>query len=436
MNFNTIFELLIDNEKNSKQTINMVPSENYCSVVSRMPMLLDLYNRYFFNVTEDPENWNFRGSQQVAKIETEVAIPLLKELAMADHVSLRPISGLSCMSVVLSALGGGQGSNILTVSPDQGGHFASKSLAESLGLNVDFIGAINEHEFDFNILKDQLNEKDYSLVYIDQSHCLFPIDVKKLTGIVKESSPDTLVHIDASHWIGLILGEGMPNPLSLGADSFGGTTHKTFPGPQRAIFATNVKELINKIENSVYFTISSHHFGSVAALALSLLEFKEKGGKEYANNVLENGKLLAKLLSEFGYDVKGKEYGFTAGHQIWVSTNSSGVDSYLASERLYQAGIRVNAFDELPGSEESILRLGVNEFTRFGAKSAEIYELATIMHLAIQNLEPFDQLKLRVKDLRRNYDNSYGYDLNDSEVKANCTRLINELIGIEQLQSI
>ena len=47
MKLSQALDLLIYNEEVSHQTINMVPSENYASVLSRIPLLLDVYNRYF-----------------------------------------------------------------------------------------------------------------------------------------------------------------------------------------------------------------------------------------------------------------------------------------------------------------------------------------------------------------------------------------------------
>lgn len=400
MEINRILKSLLDNEIKSKQTINMVPSENFCSAFSRIPLILDLYNRYFFNADNDSLRWNFRGAQDIYELETEVAIPLLKELGKSEFVNLRPISGLNCMSLVMSALGKGGSNSVLLVSPDQGGHYASKDLAESLGLNVDFIAGFDNHNIDYDSFEVQLTRKEYQLIYIDQSHCLFPIDIATLCNIVKRVSPSTKVHVDASHWLGLILGSAMINPLLVGADSYGGTTHKTFPGPQRAVFFTNQKEINDTVKNTQYFMISSHHFGSVASLAISLLEFKQNGGQAYATSIINNAQLLAQELSKLGYDVKGKTNGFTAGHQIWMSTNNLNIDSYLASERLYENGIRVNVFSELPGYNESIMRIGVNEITRLGAQSEDMIELASLIDSAIMGKDSVDNISKKVEKLR------------------------------------
>ena len=69
MEINKIFEMLIENESTSKKIINMVPSENFSSLISRIPMVSDGYNRYFFNANEDPKGWDFRGAQDIYKMK-------------------------------------------------------------------------------------------------------------------------------------------------------------------------------------------------------------------------------------------------------------------------------------------------------------------------------------------------------------------------------
>ncbi|AMA73373.1 MULTISPECIES: hypothetical protein [Aneurinibacillus] len=421
MNIYEIVDMLRECESNKYKTINLVPSENEATTLSRLPLLLDLYNRYFFNDKQKWNEWFFRGAQEVHRLETEVAIPLLQELGKAQYVNLRPLSGLNCGLIVLKALGGGIGANILTVSPEQGGHFATKDLAESLGLKVNFMTGPDEHSIDFDLLKTQLLERDVHLVYVDQSNCLFPIDLEKLVQSVKETSPKTIIHVDVSHWLGLIFGNVMKNPLVLGIDSFGGSTHKTFPGPQKAVFFTNNLEIEQKFKEVQSYIVSSHHFGAVASLAISLLEFKNCGGFDYAHRIVGNAKTLANELYHLGYDVKGKERGYTIGHQIWLSTDNTGISSYEASERLYKVGIRVNVYNSLPSFRGKLaLRLGVNEITRHGAHAEDMVELASVMDDAIRERLSVSELQRRVKNIRTRYINSYGYSMDDRKLRELC----------------
>ena len=101
-----VLDVLERHERNAKRVVNMVPSENSMSTLAKLPLLLDVYHRYFFNVAEADDGWQFRGSQDVACLETGFTLELLRDFTRAKYVNPRPLSGLSGMAMVLSALGG------------------------------------------------------------------------------------------------------------------------------------------------------------------------------------------------------------------------------------------------------------------------------------------------------------------------------------------
>lgn len=429
MDIYEIIKYILDNEIYQNKVINMVPSENSQSLVSKLPLLFDIGDRYFFNDTLDDSNWNFRGNQNASLIETDVVIPLLKKLAKCSYVNIRPISGLNCMALVLAALGGGKGSKILTVSPKQGGHYATVDLARSFGLTVEYLKADTEYFINYDQVKKQLVNEHVTLIYLDQSHLLFPIDIMKLSKIVKRYSPNTILHVDVSHTLGLILGNALPNPLDCGADSFGGSTHKTFPGPQRGIICTNSHKIHKIIKEKQSFMISSHHYGTIASLAISLKEF-EKYGVKYANQIIKNSKVLANELDKLGFDVKAKEFGFTECHQIWVDTKPLGVDSYTASEKLHNCGINVNALNELPCSTCYLLRIGVNEITKLGAKEFDMKKIAEVMKLIIleNNENEIEKLRNKVFYIKNEISGFCSYK-NDQAMKKELKDSFNMLLN-------
>lgn len=46
--------LLVRQERASRKVLNMVPSENSMSAFAKLPLLLDVYHRYFFNDARIP----------------------------------------------------------------------------------------------------------------------------------------------------------------------------------------------------------------------------------------------------------------------------------------------------------------------------------------------------------------------------------------------
>ena len=426
-----VLTLLERNEALARDTINMVPSEACTSPLTRLPLLLDVYHRYFFNDRELPTDWHFRGSQGVAALETRLSIVLLQELAAASFVNVRPLSGLNGMTLIMSGLAGPPGSTVMCLALQQGGHYATPHIAKRLGLEPCFITGPDAHTIDYDGVCRTIELERPGLVYVDQSNCLFPIDVAELVAAVRSVAPDTLVHVDVSQLLGLVLGRQLPNPLELGADSFGGSTHKTFPGPQKAIFATNREDLAERVRSAQMFMISSHHFAASIALGIALLEFKECGGSEYARRVVENTRRLGAELAARGIDVEAQERGFSAGHQLWLKTASSGVDAFEASDRLYDSGLRVNAFPFLPGIREPCIRIGTNEATYHGLTSEDMPELADIFAAAVFDRADTSELATHTADLRRRYRLPFAYRPEDPALSDRVAWIVRHALEVD-----
>jgi glycine hydroxymethyltransferase len=406
-----VIRLLADNEEETRHTLSLVPSENSLSGIAKLPLLLDAYHRYFFNETDDPDRWLFRGARRTGRLETKVTGPVLRELARARFSTVRPLSGLSAMTLVLAALGGDPGSTIATIAPGNGGHYATADIARRLGLAVRQLSGPDPHTLDYEQVTSVVAEARPALVYVDQSHCLFPVDVRRLVAAVRAAGGDTLVHVDASHFLGLILGGAFGNPLECGADSFGGSTHKTFPGPQKAVFTTNREDLARRVRDTQDYLISSHHFAATVSLGLALLEFRDHGGREYAHAVVGNTRRLGRRLHELGFAVAAADRGFSAGHQLWLDIEADGIPAVAAADRLARAGLRVNVATDLPGFTRRALRLGLNEPTFHGMRGPETDELAEIFAAAVRGRAPAAGLARRVAALRRRGKGRYGIRL-------------------------
>ncbi|MET8946165.1 hypothetical protein ABZX30_21945 [Streptomyces sp. NPDC004542] len=396
-----VLRLLTEHEEDAARTLNMVPSENATSGLAKLPLLLDPYHRYFFNESGDEARWHFRGAERLRSLETALTVPLLEELGRARYVSTKPLSGLNAMTLALGTLGGEPGSTVATIAPENGGHYATPSVAQRLGLQVEYLRGPDPHSLDLDHAAQVLSRVRPALVYVDQSHCLFPLDVRSLVATVRAASPETVVHVDASHWFGLILAGILPNPLDEGADSFGGSTHKTFPGPQKAVLLTRDPAIEKRIRDTQDYLISSHHFAATISLGIALLEFRDFGGTEYAHAVVANTKEFGRLLTERGLTVVAADRGYSAGHQLWLDTAADGIAPRTAADRLATAGIKVNFLDGLPGFTGQGLRIGLNEPTYHGLSGTDLVELADLFVSAVQNDGPYEELADRTALLRR-----------------------------------
>lgn len=391
--------LILAHEEAASRSLVMIPSENMLPPLARLPLLSDLYCRYFFNDAEDPGDWRFPAARDAAALETRLTIPLLRQLARARHVNVRPLSGLSAMTLVLTALGGPPGTPVALLHPGLGGHYATATLASRLGLRPVPVTGPSPHAPDLDQLAGILRRHRPPLLYLDQSHGLAPFDVAAITAVTREASPGTRVHADVSHWMGLTLGGAIQNPLDAGADSFGGSTHKTFPGPQKGIIATSDDEVARLLRQAQPHVISSHHYGATCALGLALALFAERS-PAYPRAVIACARALGTRLAEQGLPPEGADIGYSRGHQLWLRTAPHGIPAAAAAGRLHDAGIRVNFLDDLPGIAEPALRIGVNEPAWLGLQPRDIPELAAIMAAAIRGTQSAHELASRTASLR------------------------------------
>ncbi|MFE3579872.1 PLP-dependent aminotransferase family protein [Streptomyces vinaceus] len=369
-----LVEHLFSQETKAGDAVNLVPSENKLSPLAQLPLSSDYYNRYFFNDALDPDFWQFRGGQEVAGIETDVAVGHLSWLGRAPHVNHRPISGMSAMMIAMAGLGGKAGGTVVSIDAASGGHYATADLARRLGFESVTVpvvrGRVDERE-----LGQLLRERAPELVYLDLQNSRHELEASPVADLIRTHSPRTLLHVDCSHTMGLILGGVLGNPLDAGADTMGGSTHKTFPGPHKGVLFTRNPELHLRLKESQFTMLSSHHFAESLALGLAAAEFRHFG-HAYAEQMVANARLFGKLLMADGFDVAGDQDGHvTSTHQVWVRIgDAQQTDSF--SQALYDHGIRVNVQVDLPGLPGPVLRLGVNELTFIGGREEAVHALA------------------------------------------------------------
>ncbi|WP_406414799.1 hypothetical protein [Streptomyces sp. NBC_01614] len=366
---------LRDGHNRSREALSLVPSENRLSPLAQLPLQLDFHNRYFFNEDHDPDFWQFRGGESIADIETDVAHSSLSALSDAPFVNLRPVSGLSAMIVAISGMGGDPGSTIVCIEPASGGHHASAGVIERFGF-VPATVSVEAGAVDIDGLRKILSSQHVSLLYLDLANSLHLLDVGAVAACLAEHSPHTLLHIDASHTLGLILGGQAPNPLDLGATSFGGSTHKTFPGPHKGVLFTRLPHVRGLIKDAQRILVSSHHFAATLALGLAAREFQHFG-PAYARQVVANAKRLGAELTERGFDVARCTDGFTDNHMLWVDVGDHAATNKLAGA-LAEAGIRANVQteNEMPNVSGPVFRLGTNEVTFEGASETSMALIA------------------------------------------------------------
>ena len=371
-----LFSMLAEHERKYNASFSLIPSENALSPLARTAFLSDAFSRYFFDEHASFGRWSFQGGSIAGQIQTDIVVPVLKKIGKAEFVNVHAVSGLTGMTLALAAFGGPPGGTVVSVPPAYGGHPDTSYVADKLGYRVEKLPFTDWRSADIEALARLVARTRPALVYIDHATALYPLDFKAVIGAVRDANGNrTHVHVDTSHVNGLVWGGVLDNPLDCGADSYGGSTHKTFPGPHKAVLLTNSPELDERLVLTAVDMVSHHHLASVVALGIALLEFTECGGTEYAQRTVRNARFFARSLAAHGVQVEGGGPDYTRTHQVWVRA-AQDPGAYALGQSMFEAGLIVNPFNPIPSIGAPGIRMGVNEITRLGLGEDAIETLA------------------------------------------------------------
>jgi glycine hydroxymethyltransferase len=409
-----------------RQCINLIASENTPSQAVRSIQLNDFMGRYAEGHPNVGGKINryYQGTQYIDQIET-MAAKEVRELFHCAQAEVRPYSGNNAnTAIALGYLRGGD--SLIVNSTDAGGHI-SHSFFGVMGRRIQTRGQVlkagkensvhlqffplTEDHYHIDVAKtiDLIENFKPNMLVMGKSLYLFPDPVKELAPICKQLEIPILY--DGAHVLGLIAGGQFHDPLAEGATWLTGSTHKTFPGPQRGIIlgnmdAENEKKYWGAADRGVFpGTSSNHHLYSLPALLVAVREMKEFG-KAYAAQICKNAVALAKALEAWGIPVEAKDFGYTQSHQIAVNVFAfgGGVKAALALE----ANDIICNYNMLPGDTDPMnpsgLRIGTSEMTRFGMKEKDFAALGELMAAAIKGQQVKDKVnKLRAEFLEMEY---------------------------------
>ncbi|GLV56994.1 serine hydroxymethyltransferase [Dictyobacter sp. S3.2.2.5] len=404
------------------QTINLIASENTPSEAVRRVQTSDFMGRYAEGHPNEGEQVNryYQGTRYIDQIERMAEQELLK-LFHARQADVRPISGNAAnTALALSVLRGGD--TVIANSTDAGGHISHGAVGvfgrriQNRGQSLKIGGehSINLHylpltEDRYHVdaqktieLVDQLNPQ---LVILGKSLFLFPEPVSEIAAFCKTKEIPVLY--DGAHVLGLVAGGQFQSPLQEGATWMTGSTHKTFPGPQRGVILSNledaaaIKKYWQPADRGVFpGSSSNHHLHTLPALLIATREM-QRYGHEYAAQIVRNAQALGRSLDELGTPVEAREFGYTRSHMIAVNVAQWGGGVEVA-KRLEESDIILN-YNMLPGDADprnpSGLRIGVSEMTRFGMDEHSMGELAQLIHESVRG----KNVKQQINALRARY---------------------------------
>lgn len=426
-----IQDLIKQEEERQRDTLMMIPSENYAGRAVRDVVGSVLMNKYSEGY---PHKRYYQGNKIIDEIEI-LAEDLAKKLFGVEHINVQPYSGSPANSAVLFGLLN-QGDTIMGLKLSSGGHLThghpditfSGKFFTSVQFGTDDNGIIN---YD-SVSKLAKSEKP-KLMIIGTTAYPKILDWKRL-GEIADSIGAWLV-ADISHVAGLVLSDAYPSPVPF-AHIVTTTTHKTLRGPRGAMIMVTKKgiekdaDLASKIDRAVFPGLQGGpHNNTTAGIAIALSEAEGAGFKKYGKQIVANAKTLANELSKGGLKLVT---GGTECHLMVVDLRPIGLSGNVVAEALEVAGIVVNRNsvpnDPMPPFIPSGIRLGTPGVTTRGMKEREMKQIAkwiieVVAHVKDQKMPMEKEERIAfLKSFRSKITKDVFLKNIASEVKALCAK--------------
>ena len=390
-----LWEALSRESNRQEEHIELIASENYASkrVMEAQGGLLT--NKY----AEGYPHKRYYGGCEHVDIAEELAINRAKELFKADYANVQPHSGSSANAAAFLAMLE-PNDTILGMSLDQGGHLTHGAKVNFSGKNYTAFqyGLHPEtHDIDYDHVRDLAKKHNPKMIIAGFSAFSGTIDWKIFRDIADEVGSYFLV--DMAHVSGLVAAGLYPSPVPY-ADVVTSTTHKTLRGPRSGIIIAKSNEVLAKKLNSAVFPGSQGGplMHVIAAKAVCFKEALEPDFKIYMQQVIDNAKLMCRVIQDRGIDVVT---GKTDNHIVLMDLRSKGLTGKDCELALGKANITVNknAVPDDPQSPfiTSGIRLGTPAVTTRGFGKDEVKQMTNWICDIVLDLGNTDKINL-IKD--------------------------------------
>lgn len=387
---NKISELIKLEENRQRDTLMMIPSENYASKEVREAVGSVLMNKYSEGY---PHKRYYQGNAIADQVEI-LAEELAKKLFKVPFVNVQPYSGSPANSAILFALLN-PGDKIMGLKLSSGGHLTHGhpdiTFSGKYFKSVQF-GTKDDGIIDYDEVEKLAKKEKPDLMLIGTTAYPKVFDWKRLRQIA--DSINAWLVTDVSHVSGVILAGSYPSPVEY-ADVVMTTTHKTLRGPRGAmimITKRGIKKdplLADKIDKAVFPGLQGGpHENQIAGLAQALTEAQALSFKLYGKQIVKNAKVLAAELMKGGLTLVT---GGTECHLMVIDLRPNKLSGNVVAEALEVAGIVTNRNsvpnDPMPPFIPSGLRIGTPGVTTRGMKEKEMKQIAKWILLVVDHVK-------------------------------------------------
>ncbi len=354
--------------------VELIASENYVSPAVLVAQGSALTNKYAEGY---PGRRYYGGCEYVDMAET-LAIERAKKLFGAQWANVQPHSGSQAnQAVYFAALK--PGDTVLGMSLAHGGHLTHGSPVNLSGKLYEFVsyGLNAQEEIDYDQAEKLALARRPKLIVTGASAYSLKIDWRRFRAIADRAG--ALLMADISHYAGMVAVGLYPSPVGV-ADYVTSTTHKTLRGPRGGFVIGNGD--LGKAINSIVFPglQGGPLMHVIAAKAAAFGEALKPEFKAYQQQVLENAKAMARVLTARGVRIVS---GRTESHMMLLDLRSKKLTGRDAEAALGRAHITVNK-NAVPNDPEkpmvtSGIRIGTPAMTTRGFRVGEAERLAHLI---------------------------------------------------------
>ena len=371
----TIHALIRREVERQEHGLELIASENFCSVAVLEAMGSALTNKYAEGL---PKKRYYGGCEVVDEVE-QLAIDRAKQLFGAEHANVQPHSGAQANMAAYLAVAK-PGDTLLGLALPHGGHLTHGSPVNFSGTLFRAVAyGVREEtgRIDYDQLRDVARREKPRIIVGGGSAYARIVDFPAMRSVADEVG--AVLVVDMAHFAGLVAGGVYPSPVPH-AQIVTTTTHKTLRGPRGGLILC-VADLAKAVDKSVFPGTQGGPLEHViAAKAVALHEALQPDFKAYAAEVVTNAQTLAAALVQRGYAIVS---GGTDSHLMLVDLRPKGLTGKEAEQLLDRAGITVNK-NTIPGDPQSPfvtsgIRLGTSALTTRGFGAGEMKKVAGLI---------------------------------------------------------
>jgi len=388
-----VFRIIEVEQQRQHDTLEMIASENHTSPAVMAAVGSCLTNKYAEGY---PGKRYYSGCVNYDEVET-LAIQRATQLFGCKFANVQPHSGASANIAAFFALLE-PGDTFLSIELSEGGHLTHGSLVNMSGKwfkpvhypLVKKAGADNDGHIDYDEMDRLADEHKPKLIMCGFSAYPRTIDFARFRAAADRVG--AVLMADIAHIAGLVAGGAHPSPFPH-CHVVSTTTHKTLRGPRGGLLLTDDEDLAKKIDKAVFpGTQGGPLMHAVAGKAVAFGEALQPSFKQYAADVVTNGKALADALTAHGMHLSS---GGTENHLVLVDLRKSKLPSASditgndAANWLESAGIIANK-NTVPEETRSPfktsgVRLGTPALTTRGLGPDDIKDVADIIVAALSS---------------------------------------------------